>query len=503
MNINEHFIQQINNLLPSDEASAMLQSIESGDPVVAIRFNDGKGLIPPATLERVPWCEKGVFLPQRPHFTFDPHLHAGSYYVQEPSSMFIYHVIKSLVDKPVKYLDLCAAPGGKTTAALQALPHGSIVVANEIVTPRAQVLRENIIKWGNDNCLVTNDSPKTLGMLENTFDIIATDVPCSGEGMFRKDDEAIAQWSPQLVEQCAARQHEILNDIWPALKPGGLLIYSTCTYNLEENERMALYIANELGASFVEVPVESTWNIAGALSEIVESGTKPAAPKFRGESFEFRETLNDKLKTINDARYPISSNASSKDLPCYRFMPHRTRGEGLFLCVLRKNDANDSHSFTAVKPKKQSATSMIPKNELSWLDGNYELSENNGVITATNKDLKESFTSNSKLHVIKGLNIEVGTIKGNKVIPSHQLAMSPMLNNDAFEKYDVDYLTAIAYLRGEAITIDAPRGFVLITYQNSILGFVNNLGNRANNLYPKAWRILSSHIPDTLILPFG
>lgn len=456
MNLSEHFIQQIHGLLPGDEASAMLHAIESSEPVVAVRFNDSKGFWPPASLEHVPWCEMGAYLSQRPQFTSDPHFHAGSYYVQDASSMFIYHVIKSLVNKPVTYLDLCAAPGGKTTAVLQALPQRSVVVANEIVPTRAQVLRENVVKWGANNCMVTNDAPKTLGKLENAFDVIAADVPCSGEGMFRKDDEAIAQWSPQLVAQCAARQREILRDIWPALKPGGLLIYSTCTYNIDENERMALYIANELGASFVEVHIDTSWNITGDLS--------------------------------------------GSDIPCYRFLPHRTRGEGLFLCVLRKN--NNSQSITdnahlkTQKQKKQNHTSMVPKEASSWLNGNYEISEQNGAVIATSKDITHTIVSNDKLHIIKGLNLEIGNIKGNKIVPSHQLAMSPLLSDGSFEKCQVDYTTAIAYLRGQAITINAPRGFVLIAYKNATLGFVNNLGNRANNLYPKSWRILSTRLPN-------
>ncbi len=455
--MNVHFIEQINGLLPASEARAMLESIERAEPVVAVRYNARKGLMPPVGLERVPWCEMGVYLGERHQFTFDPHWHAGSYYVQDPSSMFIYHVIKSLVAKPVKYLDLCAAPGGKTTAALQALPQGSIVVANEIVAARAQVLRENIVKWGSDGCLVTNDSPRSLGKLKDAFDIVAADVPCSGEGMFRKDSEAVAQWSPQLVAQCVMRQREILNDIWPALKPGGLLIYSTCTYNLDENERMALYIANELGASFVEVPVEKSWSITRDLS--------------------------------------------GNNIPCYRFMPHKNRGEGLFLCVLRKmhNAQCLMHNaqFKLSKQKLQYSNSKIPKEVSSWIEGDYELSENNGTITATNKNLLPStiHLPQSTFHVIKGLNLEIGTIKGSKIIPSHQLAMSPHLNDDAFEKCEVDYHTAIAYLRGEAIAIDASHGYILITYQGAVLGFVNNLGNRANNLYPKAWRILSSHCP--------
>ncbi len=485
MNLNEDFIEQINTLLPGDEASALLQAIVTTEPVTSVRFNGSKGFVPPVWLERVPWCETGAYLGERPPFTFDPHFHAGSYYVQDASSMFIYHVIKSLVRGPVHYLDLCAAPGGKTTAALQALPQGSVVVANEIVTPRAQVLRENIIKWGHGNCMVTNDSPKTLGKLANTFDIIAADVPCSGEGMFRKDDEAVSQWSPQLVAQCAARQREILRDIWPALKPGGLLIYSTCTYNLDENERMALFIARELGACFVEITVETSWNITGDLS------------------------CNAQCAMHNAQWTPQYGNR----IPCYRFLPHKTRGEGLFMCVLRKmlnaecrmlNAQCTMHNAQCRIQNSRSPISVprspikkIPKEASSWLDGDYELSETNGIITATNKHLKDFISINSnKLHIIKGLNIELGTIKGNKVVPSHQLAMSPMLKDDAFEKCEVDYRTAIAYLRGEAITINAPRGYVLITYQNAILGFVNNLGNRANNLYPKNWRILSTHLPD-------
>jgi len=450
MNLNEHFIHQINALLPSEDANAMLQTIKCSEPVTSVRFNNDKGFLPPSTFKTVPWCKFGTYLNQRQQFTFDPHFHAGSYYVQDASSMFIYHVIKSLVTKPVKYLDLCAAPGGKTTAALQSLPQGSLVVANEIVTPRAQVLRENVIKWGHDNCIVTNDSPKSLGLMENTFDIIATDVPCSGEGMFRKDEEAVSQWSPQLVAQCSTRQRDIINDIWPALKPGGLLIYSTCTYNLDENEKMVLYIASELGASFVDVPTEMSWNITGDLT--------------------------------------------GNNIPCYRFMPHLTKGEGLFLCVLRKNEVPVSYNRKS-KPKKQTNTPKLPKEVLSWLNGNYELRENNGIITAVNKEYKDAISLPIKLHVIKGLGIELGTIKGNKIIPSHQLAMSPMLSDFAFGKYEVDYSTAIAFLRGEAITINAPRGYNLITYQNAKLGFVNNLGNRANNLYPKNWRILSTHMP--------
>ncbi|MBR5087174.1 MAG: rRNA cytosine-C5-methyltransferase [Muribaculaceae bacterium] len=457
MNLNIDFKKQIDKILPADEAARLMQAIEGGEPVVSLRFNDAKGFAVPPALEQVPWCAMGAYLEQRPQFTFDPHFHAGSYYVQDASSMFIYHVIKSLVKRPVSYLDLCAAPGGKTTAALQALPQGSFVVANEIMPQRAQVLRENVIKWGAHNCMVTYDTPKKLGMIENAFDIIAADVPCSGEGMFRKDDEAVSQWSPALVQQCAERQLSIINDVWQALKPGGLLIYSTCTYNIDENEAMASKIASQLGASFVEVEINEAWHIKGSLHG---------------------------------------------DIPCYRFMPHLTRGEGLFMCVLKKDghsSATSSEPYRNKHSKRDKKTAIkIPPQAQGWINGDFEIKEVNGVIKATSKDIKgplEAFGDN--IRIIKDFGIELGTIKGKNLIPSHQLAMSPLINDKAFPKCEVDYPTAIAYLRGESINIDSERGYVLITHQGATLGFVNNLGNRANNLYPKPWRIMSTHLPST------
>ena len=222
----ETFIEQLRDLLP-DEWDALATAITTSAPSVAVRVNEARGASVPDGARRVPWCDQGFYLEDRPQFTFDTDWHAGRYYVQDASSMFIAHVIRHLVDTPVRYLDLCAAPGGKTTAAMQALPEGALVVANEIVPPRARVLADNVIRWGDPRCVVTSNAPAQMGRLNGFFDVIAADVPCSGEGMMRKDDEAVAQWTPTLVEQCAQRQREILADVWPALRPGGLFIYST------------------------------------------------------------------------------------------------------------------------------------------------------------------------------------------------------------------------------------------------------------------------------------
>lgn len=315
MNLSQAFIEQLRGLLPG-EWEALAQAITSTEPSVAVRINEARGAAVPADACRVPWCGLGFYLQDRPTFTFDTDWHAGRYYVQDASSMFIAHVIRSLVHEPVRYLDLCAAPGGKTTAALQALPPYSMVVANEIVPPRARVLADNVIRWGNPRCVVTSNAPAHFGKMTHFFDVIAADVPCSGEGMMRKDDEAVAQWSPALVEQCAQRQREILTDVWQALRPGGLLIYSTCTYNRQENEQMADFIVSELGAISLEVPIESDWNI-----------------------------------------YP----AIGSDCHCYRFMPHRVDGEGLFMAAFRKQgtsppQASESRKNQQKKPMKPAVT---------------------------------------------------------------------------------------------------------------------------------------------------
>ena len=452
MKLDPTFSQAISCILPPQEVKSMINAIESTSPVVAVRVNDSKaGEIQNAN--RVPWCEHGIFLDERPQFTFDPLFHAGCYYVQDPSSMFIYHVIKHLVTKPVKYLDLCAAPGGKTTAALQALPSNSIVVANDIMPQRAQVLAENVIKWGAGNCMVTCNKPQTFGEMTHEFDIIATDVPCSGEGMFRKDQKAVEQWSTTLVEQCAARQRSIINDVWNALKPGGIMIYSTCTFNTQENEEIVDYIVKTLGASVLDVPISQDWNIHPAIN---------------------------------------------RDFSCYRFLPHRVKGEGLFMCVLRKNDAPIiSSKLGKNKPNKASVPVTQVNQVKTWVQDGHYFYDKNGDIFATpsfiEQKLKEQY---DRLHVIKEFGIKIGTVKGKKIVPSHQLAMSTHINLNAFPYVDVNYSTATAYLRGDAIVVDAQQGYVLLKYKGVILGFTNNLGNRANNLYPKSWRIMSTHLPD-------
>ncbi len=448
MKLQQAFIEQLQGLFPG-EWELLVDTITSSEPSVAVRVNGARGVGVPDGARRVPWCEHGFYLAERPAFTFDPDWHAGRYYVQDASSMFISHVIRHLVHEPVRYLDLCAAPGGKTTAAIQALPQQSLVVANEIVPPRARILADNVIRWGNPRCVVTSNAPVQIGKhLTHFFDVIAADVPCSGEGMMRKDDEAVSQWTPVLVEQCAQRQREILTDAWSALRPGGLFIYSTCTYNRQENEEIADFIVSKLGATSLEVPVGQSWNIHPAIDSGIHG---------------------------------------------YRFMPHRVDGEGLFMAVFRKVGEAPCE-IPRINEKKEKKSDVIGTD---WLDkpNHYVADRQGDLCIAVPADIRREVTALRASLTVLHAGVELATVVGRKTVPHHALAMSQARAAEAFPICEVDYPVALRYLRGESFTVDAPRGFVLIAHEGAVLGFANNLGNRANNLYPKTQRILSTHLP--------
>lgn len=455
MRLPELFIKQMQELLPENEAEALVKSLEESEPSVSVRTNSAKCAISSAK-NGVAWCNRGFYLDERPQFTFDPALHAGCYYVQDASSMFLAHAISKIAgNTPLRYLDLCAAPGGKTTTAINTLPKGSLIVANEIMPGRAQILRENIIKWGSPYCVVTNNDSAAYSRLTHFFDIVAADVPCSGEGMMRKDDEAVAQWSPALVKECAARQREIVDNAWECLKPGGYFIYSTCTFNRPENEDIVEYLVNELGAESIDLDVPAEWNIHPAIN----------SPVFG-----------------------------------YHFFPHRTKGEGLFLAVVRKPEDEPRTIIRATNKKKnkKEQPQQVPATVKDWVTNKQSMlfaATDNNISAFPAEYCDEMGILRENLQIIYS-GLELATAKGKDLIPSHSLAVNTCLNKNIFSVCEVDYSTAIAYLRGETISIEAPRSYVLIQYNGTPLGFVKNLGNRANNLYPKEWRIKSSHIPE-------
>jgi 16S rRNA C967 or C1407 C5-methylase (RsmB/RsmF family) len=220
------------------------------DIPVSVRINSSKPNNNITVNDVVAWNEKGRYLKQRPDFTLDPLFHAGTYYVQEASSMSIESVLDQYLEKennPV-ILDLCAAPGGKSTLIADWLNNNGLLVSNEVIKSRAGVLSESLTRWGAPNTVVSSNDPLQLGKLNGFFDCILVDAPCSGSGMFRKDKNAMQHWSEQAVSHCAARQERIIEDIWPALKPNGILIYSTCSYSEAENENIAKFILQEYDA---------------------------------------------------------------------------------------------------------------------------------------------------------------------------------------------------------------------------------------------------------------
>ena len=342
----------------------------------------------------VPWCRNAYYLAKRPNFTFDPLFHAGCYYVQEAASMFLDEVLRQLLPTPLPHreglgvsLDLCAAPGGKSTLLRSALPADCVLYSNEPIRNRASILLENVTKWGYKNHHVTNLYPHDYRKSKMKFDLILCDVPCSGEGMFRKDEATISEWSPQNVEKCWQLQREIVSDAWECLGDGGILIYSTCTFNTKENEENIRWMLSEFDAEVVPIETKPEWNITGSL-------------------------------------------LSGFDAPVYRFIPGITRSEGLFMCVLRKGGTGQSD---AGKSKMNSLKTMTSDISLQTSDIQAELT----------------------------------------------------------------YPQALAYLRHEALVLppDTPRGLVEVCFMGHPLGLVKNIGNRANNLYPKEWRIKTTHVP--------
>ena len=447
----QEFINILGEILSDDERSRLIDALHS-NPQVSIRFNPAVTDAERIALEslecnadgRVPWAERALYLDRRPQFILDPLFHQGCYYVQEASSMFLEQAVRKCVSGPVKALDLCAAPGGKSTLLSSLLPEGSLLVSNEIQRGRAQILAENMTKWGRPEVMVTCNSPKQIGQSSLMFDLIAVDAPCSGEGMFRKDEGAVTDWSLQNVTMCAARQRQIIGDVWPALKPGGYMIYSTCTFNRHEDEDNVRWIMEQFGAEPVEIDLRQEWNITGSLTD-------------------------DKL-------------------PVYHFMQHRTRGEGFFVCLLHKPQG----AFRELSLRPFQSDAAVPAECRSWVspsDGYEFLIKGDSIFALPASQASFMRQVSQELYALVP-GIEIAVRKGHDWVPAHALAMSNALNRDAFSQVEVTRQHALAYLHCDVLRLDdAPRGIVLLTYKQLPLGFVKNIGNRANNMYPQEWRI--------------
>lgn len=425
----------------------------NSDRQVSVRFNPLKAASVPCAVAGEPlgspvkWEPRGYYLDRRPLFTLDPAMHQGVYYVQEASSMLVGETVRRIVEVHegmcLNVLDACAAPGGKTTSVLSVLAPGSALIANEYDYGRAEILKENLYKWGNPSVAVTRGDTARFARLGNCFDMIIADVPCSGEGMFRKNEEARAQWSPALVEQCAALQREIIGNIVGSLKPGGYLLYSTCTFNTMENERNVEYFRDEWGLECVDVDRDAEWNISGAVNS---------------------------------------------DVPVSRMLPSRVRGEGFFLAVMRKPGKLKAEHAEVRQSRRNAPVQSVAS---QWVDG-LEVRNIDGTVWGATPELWRLVGELEKKKIdFIGIGCEIARIKGKDMVPHHGLALSTALKRGSFPEVTVDRDEALRFLRKENIDVPAetPKGYVLLVYDSTPLGFVKNLGNRTNNLLPKEWRV--------------
>jgi 16S rRNA C967 or C1407 C5-methylase (RsmB/RsmF family)/NOL1/NOP2/fmu family ribosome biogenesis protein len=431
-----------------DEFPGFFSALSESAPV-SIRVNPRKPAFDTTGLEPVPWCVEGFYLPERPNFTVDPLFQAGGYYVQEASSMLLAEAVRQTVNlnRPLRVLDLCGAPGGKSTLLASMLTPDSLLICNEVIRSRVSVLRQNIDKWGYPNVVVSNHDPEALTNLAGYFDVILVDAPCSGEGLFRKDPEAVNEWSAASVDLCSARQKRILAAATPLLDTGGILIYSTCTYNAQENDDNMRFL---VGSGFKNRPLDlpADW-------QIVEKRADGAVG--------------------------------------YQCYPNRVKGEGFFISVFEKTsftaavklDARTFRSIRALRPRETASVS-------AWIQNPKAFSyweKPNGDVMALPVSLEKTFLFiDSAIHG-KGFGVELGQFKGTDFIPSHTLALSTAIRAD-LPGVDLSLEDALRYFKKENLVLDQPvRGWQLARFGGLNLGWMKGVGQRVNNYLPKDWRI--------------
>ena len=423
------------------------------EQLTSIRLNPFKPSKAFPNSEPMPWCTNGRYLTERPSFTADPLFHAGCYYVQEASSMFLEHVLKNTVDlsENLKVLDLCAAPGGKSTLISSLLTKDSLLLANEIIKTRVPVLCDNLNKWGPENTFVSNNDPKDFKRLEGYFDVLVVDAPCSGSGMFRKDPAAINEWSESAVQLCSQRQQRILADVIESLKQNGTLIYSTCSYSKQENEEISDWLFETFELESIRIPLETEWGIV--------------------------ETQSD-------------------DHQCYgyRFYPHKVKGEGFFIAAFRKKSIS---AFPQIRRARENTVNVKNKEIIKrWLTDSEEirlinLQEEFFAIPAI---LEADLSYLQSRLYLKKSGIRIGKVMGKDLVPNHELAVS-LLNSPAVRRINLTHDQSISYLKREELQLDSDhRGWALMCYKEQVLGWAKILDKRLNNYFPKEIRIVNKSI---------
>ena len=424
----------------------------SGEQITSIRINPNKLSASPKALSfagglaGVSWSRYGYYLKSRPSFTFDPLFHAGCYYVQEASSMFLEQALTQTADlsQPLKVLDLCAAPGGKSTHIQSLISKDSLLVSNDVIRSRANILKDNMIKWGCENVVVTNNDPSHFSKLENYFDVIVVDAPCSGSGLFRRDPGAIKEWNENNVQLCSQRQQRILADVWPALKQKGILIYSTCSYSKEEDENNCKWVNENFSVTTLPLRLEAAWGI-------IESADG------------------------------------------YRFWPDKVKGEGFFLACFQKNNGGED-TGNKVKTRPETVTKSDLHLIEKWVDttGKQFIKYRQTVYAWPQMQATDFAFLVDKLKAIYSGTV-CGELMRNKLVPSHALSMSKILPM-AIRRIELNEDQAIKFLqRKEIQPVIQETGWKIVTFQEHPLGWINILPNRINNYYPKELRILKEH----------
>lgn len=428
------FVQKMKTALGA-EFEVFLQSLD-GEPITSIRLNPNKPISKFDSEEIVPWCGTGRYLQKRPSFTFDPLFHAGTYYVQEASSMFVEQVWNAInIQQPLKVLDLCAAPGGKSTHLLSLMNEEGLLVTNEIIPNRNKILQQNIIQWGNSNCIITQNNAGDFAKLGPYFDVILIDAPCSGEGLFRKDKNAVNEWSEENVAMCSTRQKEILDNVVQCLKPGGYLIYSTCTYEYVENDEQVEYLLNK-----------------GFETQQLEAAFGTTKTKYG-----------------------------------LQFYPHKIKGEGFYIALLKK-EGELKPSFNVGTGKAGLHADIL--NQYVEAPERFITVTKNDLLFAVPKNISNDFGLLSRHLYVRNAGLFLGSFKGKDFLPSHDLAVSLEVNKQ-LPAVELTYEQAIAYLRCETIKVDPElRGWCLVRFEGKNLGWIKAVQGRVNNYYPKEWRIL-------------
>lgn len=448
----ESFIKSLAGL-PGFDKQSFEQVHEIQEQITSVRLNSAKpfDLNEHAFLkntQQIPWCKEGSYLNVRPIFAADPLWHAGAYYVQEASSMFIQHILNHIIQSPAEkvVLDLCAAPGGKSTLLANYFRKG-LVVANETIKSRNAILVENMTKWGSDHVIVTQNDPAHFKALPQFFDVMLIDAPCSGSGLFRKDPDAINEWSEDSVKHCSIRQERIIEDSIVTLKEAGYLIYATCSYSFEEDEKIMDKICDMVGMQNVPIPIPSDWKIIETES-----------PKHKAKG--------------------------------YRFYPDKIKGEGFFVAVFQKISENNVGYYSA-----DFSWNNISKKEMGVLSAHFQLPVgyafilHQQTIIAIDQQFEIQVKALLKNLYIKKIGLTLGEIKGMDLIPSHALAVSDWAVIP-YERISVDLETALSYLRRADLVITGKKGWNVLTYMDIRLGWAKLLPNRLNNYYPNEWRLL-------------